>query len=109
MNIVEFLEARIAEQEAGIQGRPLVAGPAAEAAAGDDMALPLSLTDALLAECAMKRQIVADWKAAAEKDSITDPADAEEPVALARYSMLIVLAAAYKEHPDYNDEWALHG
>lgn len=107
MNLVEFLEARVAEQEAGLQGRALVACRNVESAASNEMAVPPSLTDALLAECAMKRRILADWKAAAGEDSITDPAEAEEPVALARQSMLIVMAAAYKDHPDYDNEWTL--
>jgi hypothetical protein len=113
MNIVKFLEARIAEREAGIQGRHSVEGHDFETAASDDMAasdgmaVPPSLTDALLAECAMKRRILADWKLAAEEDGISDPADAEEPVALARRSMLIVLAAGYKDHPDYDNDWRL--
>ncbi|SDP44166.1 hypothetical protein SAMN04487914_111123 [Arthrobacter sp. ok909] len=108
MNIVEFLEARIAEQEAGIQGRHFAGGHDYETVASDDMAVPPSLTEALLAECAVKRRIVADWKLAAQEDGITDPADAEEPVALARRSMLIVLAAGYKDHPDYDNDWTLH-
>jgi hypothetical protein len=108
MNIVEFLEARIAEQEAGIQGRNFIADHNVGTAVSDDMAVPPSLTDALLAECAQKRGILAAWKEVAEADGITDPADAEGPVALARRSMLIILAAGYKDHTDYEDEWALH-
>jgi hypothetical protein len=89
MNIVQFLEARIAEQEADILGG----------------GVPLSLTKALLAECAEKRAILAAWKAAAEAEGITDPAQAEGTITVARRSMLNILAAGYKHHPDYREEW----
>ncbi|CAI3792068.1 hypothetical protein [Pseudarthrobacter sp. MM222] len=56
MNIVEFLEALIADQEAGIQGRNFIADHNADTAVSDDMAVPPSFTDALLAECAQKRK-----------------------------------------------------
>ncbi|MET4096340.1 DUF6221 family protein [Arthrobacter sp. UYCu712] len=108
MNIVEFLEARISEQEAGIQGRNFIESQANGTATSDNMAVPPPLTEALLAECAHQRGILADWKVAAEADGITDPADADGPVALARRSVLIILAANYKDHPDYNYAWALH-
>ena len=108
MNLVEFLEARIAEQEAGLQGRTLIVGEDIDTAASDDLAVPPSLTAALLAECAQKRGIRADWKVLAEAEGITDPADADGTVALARRSMLIILAAGFKDHPDYQAEWSLH-
>lgn len=107
MNIVEFLEARISEQEAGIQGRNFIESQFNGTANNDNMAVPPPLSEALLAECAHKRGILADWKVVAEAAGITDPADADGPIALARRSMLIILAANYKDHPDYNDAWAL--
>jgi hypothetical protein len=109
MNLVDFLEARIAEQEASIQGRTFVGGHNVDTVASDDMAVPPSLTDAMLAECAQKRGILADWEVVAEAEGITDPADAEGTVAVARRSMLIILAAGYKDHPDYQAEWSLCG
>ena len=107
MNLVEFLEARIAEQEAGLQGRNSIGDHNVDTAASDDTAVPSSLTDALLAECKQKRRILADWEVVAEAEGITDPADADGAVALARRSMLIILAAGYKDHPDYQAEWSL--
>jgi hypothetical protein len=89
MNIVQFLEARIAEQEADILGG----------------GVPASLTKALLAECAEKRAILAAWKTAAEAEGIIDPAQAEGTITVARRSMLNILAAGYKDHPDYREEW----
>ena len=69
MNLVEFLEARIAEQEAGFQGRNYIGGLSIVTAVRDDVAVPPSLTAALLAECAQKRGILAVWKVVAEAAS----------------------------------------
>ena len=86
MTLVEFLEARICEQEAGILG------------------VPSPLAAALRTECAQQRGILADWKLVAEADGIRDPAQAEGPIALARRSLL---AAGLRDHEDYQEEWAL--
>lgn len=71
MNLVDFLEARIAERGAQLQGRDVKqdgsAGPG----------VPRSrqtLNEALLSECAEKRSIVAAWKASAAAEGTTDPA-----------------------------------
>jgi len=85
MNISEFLEARIAEDEAG-----------ARVAAIEDGGVWGSWTELhnparVLAECKAKRKLVADY---------------------ARYEMyygpnlFYVLAAVYADHPDYRQEWA---
>lgn len=105
---MEFLEARIAEQEAGLQGRGFAKSSNIELAGSDSIGVPPALREALLAECAAKRRIVAEWKATAEAEGIDDLADAEGSVALARRSMLIILAAEYKDHADYQEEWSIH-
>lgn len=106
MDLFKFLEARIDEQKAGIQGRSFAEHASARPGC-DLIGIPPRLTAALLAECAMKRRILADWKAAAVADGIADPEDAEGPVALARRAMLLILAGGYKDHPDYQPEWEL--
>jgi hypothetical protein len=91
MKIVEFLEARIAEDER---------------AAYDLMGEREG--DRTLAECAAKRAIVADYSNAV----------ADEPWrsqdAIKTYAMFAAawtftlrhLASVYKDHPDYQQEWA---
>ena len=108
MNLAEFLEARISEQEAYLQGRGFPQDLSADEASAD-IAVPATLNEALLSECAQKRAILADWKAAAEEEGITCPLEAEGTVALSRYSMLLILAAGFKDHPDYQEEWSLSG
>lgn len=106
MELVKFLEARIDEQEAGLQGRAFTEDHSAGLACAV-IGIPPRLVEALLAECAMKRRILADWKNVAEAEGITDPAHAEGPVALARRGMLLILAGGYKDHPEYEQEWEL--
>lgn len=83
MNLVEFLEARISEQEEHLQGRGFTQEPSAEEAS-EDIAIPATLNEALLSECAQKRGILAAWRVAAEAEGIIDPAEAEGTVTLAR-------------------------
>ena len=80
MDIVVFLEARIAEEEARLLG-----------AATRDSRLALSM----LVECAQKRAILEEWKQGAANSW-------HDPLFIARSSMLVVLAASYKSHPDYS-------
>lgn len=82
MNIVVFLEARIAEEEARLLG------------ARDSGS---RLAQSMVAECAQKRAILEEWKRYAADG-------APDPLAIARRSMLAVLAANYKNHPDYSPE-----
>lgn len=90
MDIVTFLEARIAEEESNL----LHADPSES-----------QLLGPMLAECAQKRAILDDWKFAAAAEGIVDPADVQGPLAMARRSMLAILAAGYQSHPDYSSEW----
>lgn len=85
MNLVNFLEARIAERERAV----LITRA------------PPSLIQALLAECAQERQILAAWKQAAEAEGITDPDQAAGTMAVASSFMLSLLAAGYKDHPEH--------
>lgn len=85
MNITEFLEARIAEDEK----RAKYYG-----------ALALG-TARVLAECAAKRAIIAASREDHE-DSLTRNDDTIELGSIALYA----LAAVYKGHPDYQREWA---
>jgi hypothetical protein len=58
----------------------------------------------MLAECAQKRAILAEWKRAAQ-EGITDIADAQGELAFARRSMLNILASGYAGHPDFDPAW----
>lgn len=61
MNMVKFLEARIAEEEKSIESENSTPGQNLQTLTTDETAGPPSLTEALLAECAQKRAILADW------------------------------------------------
>lgn len=92
MDIVKFLETRIGEEESGLSYV-------------DDPEAPASLASKLLAECAQKRRILEDWNQAAAAEGISDPAEARGTLALARRSMLLILTAAYRGHPDHSEDW----
>jgi hypothetical protein len=104
MNIVEFLEARIAEEEAAIRDGMFVVGTSNPPEAGRDG--KSSLGERMQEECAQKRAIIASWKQAADDEGIEDPADAEGTVAISRRAMLTILAGSYREHPDYDPGWS---
>ena len=104
MNIVEFLEARIAEEEAAIRDGIFVLGTSDLPEDGSDG--KGSLGERMEEECAQKRAIIASWKQAAAAEGIEDPADAEGTVAVARRAMLTILAGSYREHPDYDPGWS---
>lgn len=104
MNIVEFLEARIAEEEAAIRDGIFVLGTSDLPEDGSDG--KGSLGERMEEECAQKRAIIASWKQAAAEEGIEDPADAEGTVAVARRAMLTILAGSYREHPDYDPGWS---
>lgn len=93
VRIVEFLEDRIDEEEARL----------AHAEAGSPSAA--RLTRRLLAECAQKRAIIEDWKQAAEEAGISSAAEAMDSMAVARRGALGILAAAYRNHPDFPTDW----
>lgn len=94
MDITEFLEARIGEEEAQLR----------HADTDDPAGSPL--IGPMLAECAQKRAILDYWKRAAAAEGISDTADAQGEQAIARRSMLRILAAGYENHPDFDPEWA---
>lgn len=104
MNIVEFLEARIAEEEAAIRDGMFVVGTSDLPEDGSDG--KGSLGERMQEECAQKRAIIASWKEAAESEGIDDPAEAEGTVAIARRAMLTIVAGSYREHPDYDQGWS---
>ncbi len=87
MKLVEFLEARIAEHH--LVG--FAAGPS-------------SLAAALLMERAQEREILAARNEAARAEGIIDPEETGA-VGAARCSMLVILAAGYKTHADYQATW----
>ncbi|BCW68370.1 hypothetical protein NicSoilB4_31330 [Arthrobacter sp. NicSoilB4] len=104
MNIVEFLEARIAEEEAAIRDGMFVVGTSDLPVDGTDG--KGSLGERMQEECAQKRAIIASWKEAAGDEGIEDPREAQGTVAIARRAMLTILAGSYREHPDYDDGWS---
>ncbi|MDN4644475.1 DUF6221 family protein [Arthrobacter sp. PsM3] len=99
--LVEFLEARIGEQESAIRVGTFASGT--DDPGRNDKA---SLSQLMLDECAQKRAIIASWKEAADAEGITDLSEAEGTVAVARRSMLTILAGSHREHPDYDPAWS---
>ena len=104
MDIVEFLEARIAEQESAIREGSF--GPGASCSRETGNTDEASLCQRMLDECAQKRAIIAGWKEAADAEGISDPGEAEGTVAVARRAMLTILAGSHREHPDYDAGWS---
>lgn len=104
MNIVEFLEARIAEEEAGIRDGSFVVGSSEVPVDGGEA--KGSLGERMQEECAQKRAIIASWQEAADEEGIEDPGEARGTVAIARRAMLTILAGSYREHPDYDPGWS---
>lgn len=100
--LVGFLEARIAEQESAIREGTVAPGTSG----GPESEPKASLRQLMLDECAQKRAIIASWKEAAEAEGITDLSEAEGTVAIARRSMLIILAGSHRDHPDYDPAWS---
>ncbi|QFG09624.1 hypothetical protein HYQ00_gp80 [Arthrobacter phage TripleJ] len=60
----------------------------------------------VLAECAAKRGILVQWAAATEdgEDDSTD--EIASGIIIALRDVLRTLVAAYKDHPDYQQEWS---
>ena len=85
MNITEFLEARIAEDEK-------------MATYYGSLALG---TARVLAECAAKRAIIAECRQSTLDDLSGGDDDQPVPIWVAR-----ALASVYADHPDYRQEWA---
>ncbi|MCX2748777.1 hypothetical protein OOZ51_13280 [Arthrobacter sp. MI7-26] len=96
---IDFLEARIVEQEAIILSRTFTTRKNSQPGANDRI-VPPSLIAALQAECAQARGIVEDWKQAAKAEGITDPGDARGTIAVARRSMLRIVTASHRDNAD---------
>jgi hypothetical protein len=96
MNIVEFLEARIAEDEADAINRVVLPST-------DRRSLTDYDAERAHAECAAKRAIIEDRK---RIDRSTNPDEWSMGYSDANYSALHALVAVYKDHPDYQQEWA---
>jgi hypothetical protein len=105
MTITEFLEARIAEDEAIARDRPASApihytgcyyySYSLDSGWFCDCDEDGKASARLLAECAAKRAII---KAFDPQSPDLDPYVGRDVIAM--------LAAAYKDHPDYQQEWA---
>ena len=105
MTLVEFLEARIAEDEA--EARPM-------AGLDDDDRGGWSIVYAerVLAECAAKRAIIElAQKASAVEEEFDEymwaGAGPEQVDPSTGDAILFALAAVYKDHPDYQQDWAI--
>ena len=97
MTIAEFLEARIAEDEATLDAVPAAAKQSDDFDFGgtDDYLRFTIGYGRAVAECAAKQAIIEGL----EPFSILDDINAPE--------LLSILAAVYADHPDYRQEWAL--
>jgi hypothetical protein len=108
-SITEFLEARIAEDEA--QARAVLATVAPDEWENptkwgnfyaEDVAFWDSQTPArILAECVAKRAIVGLHKVGADQCDEHNAMFESIPC-----PTILALAAVYKDHPDYRQEWA---
>lgn len=99
MNIVEFLEARIAEDEdrAGSGWTRLGDTRWETDNYGRNFLTPASV----LAECKAKRAIIAMYEQGDEAKGW----DPEAYIASTVFDAMRALAAVYKDHPDYQEEW----
>jgi len=107
VTITEFLEARIAEDEARASSGWARLGDSRWETTeyGQDFLAP----SAVLAECAAKRAIIADHSEFVEAIDYLSAALPgglnQEPDAPWRTSTLRHLAAVYADHADYREEW----
>lgn len=94
MNIVDFLEARITEdeREAGSGWSRMGDTRWERDGYGRNMLTP----SAVLAECAAKREMLA---------RVPRNADPYDPGGYTSAHTIRVLAAIYADHPDYREEW----
>jgi hypothetical protein len=106
MLITEFLEARIAEDEATCKGMlTLVPTPDDSLENGWDFAY----AERVLAECAAKRAVIGLAQKATEDEKAFDDyewqgtVDRSEP--WTGDAILYALASVYADHPDYLPEW----
>lgn len=100
MSIAEFLEARISEDEVRAKHRDVVTfGSERRKFANDALHDPHDPAR-VLAECAAKRAIIAEHAPI----DVCDAHDANYETTTC--DTLRALAAVYKDHPDYQQEWA---
>ena len=96
MNITEFLEARIAEDEERAETcRELGWFPAPK------YGVTTFSHVRVLAECAAKRAIISECRQSTLSDLDGGEDDQPAPMWVAR-----ALAAVYADHPDYQQEWS---
>jgi hypothetical protein len=124
MTIIEFLEARIAEDEAVARAasHQKLAGPFHGNWRHDSLHLSsMEREDAkhiarhdparVLAECAAKRAIIKQWDDVTLEDGVRDERDDIDEIhsglIIALRDVIKALAAVYSSHPDYRQEWAL--
>lgn len=106
MTIVEFLEARIAEDEADAraanEGRLLAWSKNDHMVIVDSGFMQTFTPSRILREVAAKRAIMA------EHGIDQDPCDAHDAMyESAPCDVILNLAAIYLDHPDYQAEWAI--
>ncbi|MET1021063.1 MAG: DUF6221 family protein [Arthrobacter sp.] len=101
MDITEFLEARISEDEAAAREAIEERSRSTPNARADTRLVPwpespvpavLVGPERVLAECVVKRSLIGHW---GQYEALNGPA------------LLTVLAMVYADHPDYQQEWAL--
>ena len=103
MNITEFLEARIAEDEAEAGSGWSTLGDTRWER--DNYGRTTLTPSAILAECAAKRAIIAMYEQGDEAKGW----DPEAYIASTVFDVMHALAAVYKDHPDYQEAWAVGG
>ena len=106
MTIVEFLEARIAEDEADARaaddGRLLACSKKDHMVINDAGFMQTFTPSRVLREVAAKRAIMA------EHGMGQDPCDAHDAMyESVPCDVILNLAAIYLDHPDYQSEWAI--
>lgn len=104
MNIVDFLTARITDDEAMARQEDEDYANTTLLPTYDSDHQASWNTERVLAECAAKRAIVAHWDDPSGIDLVTSDVDAGST--LATDEAVRALAAVYKYHPDYQQEWA---
>jgi hypothetical protein len=96
VNIPEFLEARIVEDEKDAVNRVVLPSENRRSLTADD-------AERVHAECAAKRAILADRK---RIDRSANPDDWSSGYSDANYSAVFALASVYSDHPDFMQEWS---
>ena len=105
MTIITFLLARIEEEEAEALNAPKMS----DVYDVNRLAFTATMRQKALAECAAKRAIIGLAKQASEVEQEFDDYEwqgtVERSEPLTGDAILSALAAVYKDHPDYQQEW----